>query len=170
MRLVGTLPRKQTALSRIGGSPLPSESRMPSPSSQSLQPPSLDGLDVEPTDFDSAPQALDDLPAGMDEVHAVKPGYWEARRRPTLPTDRALAGAALDWMVRLPPALRPRQLAERYPRVVNHIAETWTHPHHWEHTFDELLADTRGGRQGFPPELQDELKSLRRYREGLMVR
>lgn len=140
------------------------------PSTSSRPPQSLDAIEFELTDFDTARQALDELPAGVEEVHRLEPGYWEARRRPPVPTDRALAGAALDWMVRLPPALRPRQLAERYPRVVNHIAETWTHPHHWEHTFDELLADTRGGRQGFPQELQNELKMLRRYREGLVVR
>lgn len=140
------------------------------PSSNKQEPPALEALEFELTDFDTARQALDELPAGVEEVHRLEPGYWESRRRPAMPTDRALAGAALDWMVRLPPALRPRLLAERYPRLVNLIAETWTHPHHWEHTFDELLFDQRGGRQGFPPEVQMELKGLRRYRESLSVR
>ena len=146
----------------------------PTPSSKSpndgSQKNNLGDIEFELTDFDTARHALDDLPAGVAEVHRLTPGYWEERRRASQPTDRALLGSALEWIVRLPPTLRPRRLAERYPRVLNSIAETWTSPDKWEQTFDDLLSDQRGGRKGFPYEIEVELKALRRYREGLQVK
>ena len=129
----------------------------------------LGAIDFEAVDLDTARHALDSPPPGVEERKRLRPGYWEERRRPLTATDRALAGAALEWIVRLPPALRPRALAERYPRVVNLIAETWSTPQQWRGTFDELMFDSRGARQGFPHEIELELQSLRRYREGLMA-
>lgn len=121
-------------------------------------------LEFELTDFDTARQALDALPPGVAEVHRLQPGYWEERRRPAQPTDRALAGGSLEWMVRLPPSLRPRATAEQYPRVVNRIAASWSDPSAAWQTLDDLLEDHRGGRRGFPFEVESELKSLRRFR------
>jgi hypothetical protein len=119
-------------------------------------------LDFEPTDFASARAALDELPAGVGRLHAVQHGYWEARRRPAQPADRALAGATIDWLLSLPPPLRPRRLGERFPRLANALAQNWRDPVLRTALIDELLIDRRGGRQGFPPEVRGELEALRR--------
>ena len=64
-------------------------------------------IDFELTDFEDARHVLDDLPPGVAEAKHLLPGYWEQQRRKSVPTDRALTGAAMDWVIRLPPALRP---------------------------------------------------------------
>ena len=127
----------------------------------------LGALDFELTNFADARHALEELPAGIGELHRMKPGYWEKQRRTPLPTDKALAGMTIDWLVNLPPPVQPRLLAERYPRIVNRIAETWTSGQRCQETFDDLLADRLGGRHGFPYEVDVELQSLRRFRAML---
>jgi hypothetical protein len=127
----------------------------------------LGALEFEFTDLDSARHALDELPAGVEEIKRLRPGYWESQRRAPLPTDRAVAGTTLDWLGRLPAQVRPRSLVERYPRVANRLAETWYSAQRCQETFDELMVDHRGGRHGFPIEIETELKGLRSYRAGL---
>ncbi len=127
----------------------------------------LDPIEFELTDLDTARQALDDLPPGVAEVRRLSPGYWEQRRRPPAPTDRALAGPTLDWIARLPPAVRPAHLAERFPRVANQLAMTWSSGMQCSAAFDDLLVDHRGGRHGFPYDVEAELKGLREYRRVL---
>lgn len=124
-------------------------------------------FEFEITDFDTARQALDELPAGIAEIQRLKPGYWEARRRPAEPTDRALSGMALDWLSNLPPTVRPARLAERYPRLANQIALNWASGMRCAETFDDLLVDRRGGRHGFPYEVEIELRGLKEYRRVL---
>jgi hypothetical protein len=125
------------------------------------------GLDFELTDFDSARQALEELPPGVAEVKRLQPGYWEERRRAVAPTDRALAGVTLDWMAKLPPTVRPARLAERYPRVANQLAQNWASGMKCAETFNDLLVDQRGGRHGFPYDVEAELKGLKEYRSVL---
>ena len=124
-------------------------------------------FEFELTDFDSARQALDELPPGIAEVQRLKPGYWEARRRPAEPTDRALSGVALDWLAKLPSTVRPARLAERFPRVANQIALNWASGMRCAETFDDLLVDHRGGRHGFPYDVEVELRGLKEYRQVL---
>ena len=82
-------------------------------------------IDFEETDFDSARQALDELPPGLAEVKQLQAGFWEQQRRKPTATDRALTGPTIDWVIGLPPALRPHATCEQFPRVVNAIAEAW---------------------------------------------
>ncbi|HEY2929045.1 hypothetical protein [Piscinibacter sp.] len=128
-------------------------------------------IDFELTDFADARHALDDLPPGVSEVqHLLKPGYWEQRRRKPVPSDRALTGVALDWLIHLPPAVRPRNLSERYPRVVNAIAERWDNVERSLVMLEDLIVDHRGGRKGFTPEVDAELRALLVHRENLAAR
>ena len=129
-------------------------------------PPTDGSIDFEFTDFSKAREALDDLPAGVREVHQLAPGYWEKRRRAVQPSDRALTGAALDWLMSLPPSIRPRQLCERFPRIVNRIAETWGDRPRTVLALGRLLQDDRGGRQGFPAEIEAEITRLRDHAAG----
>jgi hypothetical protein len=49
--------------------------------------------------------------------------------------------------------------------VVNHIACLWRRPAHLDRYFDDLLIDKRGGRQGFPFAVANELAVLKDYYE-----
>jgi hypothetical protein len=122
-------------------------------------------IDFELTDLSAARSVLDDLPEGVLEVERLQPGYWEARRRKPVPSDRALTGAAMDWLIRLPAQVRPQALVEQFPRVVNAIAQVWSDPAAGPRAMARLLTDDRGGRRGFPPEVERELRQLADYRK-----
>lgn len=47
----------------------------------------------------------------------LPPEHWTRLRRGTLPTDRALTGRAIDWLLALPPTLRPQNLSVLFPRI-----------------------------------------------------
>jgi len=90
----------------------------------------------------------------------LRPGRWDSKRRPKLPTDRALVGRTLDWIVALPEAARPKRLADGYPRIANALAECWDDAARANAYIDDLLTDRRGGRRGLPPEVKEELQPL----------
>jgi hypothetical protein len=140
----------------IGGNPMPGQ-----PPSQGSRPPG--SIDFELTDFDRARQALDELPPGVREVAHLAPGYWEQRRRKAQPSDRALTGMAIDWVIALPAAVRPRTLCEQFPRIANRIAESWNEHANTAEALGRLLVDERGGRHGLPGPVQQEIRQLREY-------
>ena len=125
-------------------------------------------FDFELTDFSDAREALDNMSISVAE-QAARPrdsGFWLARRRPKLPTDRALAGVAMDWLMQLPPTARPVKLAEQMPRLANQLAELWADPGDRLAALDALLIDRRGGRHGLPWELRHEVEVLRDFVGG----
>jgi len=124
------------------------------------KPPAPDSIDFEITDFDQARQVLNDLPPGVGRVKTLEPGFWEQQRRKPTPTDRALTGAAMDWVIALPPALRPHATCEHFPRVVNAIADAWADTAFSLQVLDHMINDHRGGRRGFPAAVQHELVAL----------
>ena len=119
-----------------------------------------DSIDFEITDFDVARRALDELPAGVAAVQRLKGGQWDAQRRKPLPTDRALTGEAMDWVMALPAALRPYSACEQFPRVVNAVAASWNDIAFSLRVIDHMVNDYRGGRRGFPLAVQKELHAL----------
>jgi hypothetical protein len=125
------------------------------------KPPAPPGsIEFELTDLENARLALEELPDGVDKVPMLAPNYWEQRRRKSLPTDRALQGSTIEWLLKLPAPLRPRELCDRYPRAANAVAAAW-HGSERVAVLDELLSDRRGNRRGFPPEVKSELQALR---------
>lgn len=130
------------------------------------KPPALDSIDFEVTDFDSARQALDELPAGVGRAQVLQPGFWDQHRRKPTPTDRALTGAAMDWVIGLTPDLRPHATCEHFPRVVNAIAASWDDAPQCVRVLEQMINDYRGGRRGFPPAVQEELALLLRYQRA----
>lgn len=126
----------------------------------------LDSLDFEITDFDEARRALDELPAGLQVMQQKTSGYWEHRRRSVLPSDRALTGAAMDWVVALPPTVRPHTTCEQFPRVANAIAKSWEDVPLCRRVLDHMLNDYRGGRRGFPAMVQAELSTLMQHQQA----
>jgi hypothetical protein len=127
------------------------------------KPPS-DSLDFELTDLGDARRALELLPDGLIEAQQMAPDYWTARRRPAVPTDRALTGEAMHWVVHLPAEVRPIVLCEQFPRVANLIAQSWAKRDDCDSVLASLLTDRRGRRHGFPAEVQVEIERLAKYR------
>ena len=105
-------------------------------------------------------------PAAPRPVRALGPpapageADWVRRRAPARHRDESLSDAAKKWIERLPEELRPERLVERFPRIVNRLASLWYDAGLTEHFLDELLAPRRPGRQGFSPDIIDELVAL----------
>ena len=133
------------------------------------KPPRPDGsFDFEITDFGEAREVLDNETFITPAEAALAPrphwpGYWLSRRRERLPTDRALAGTTMDWLTKLPLAVRPLKLSEALPRVANQLAAVWSDQAQCLAAIDELLVDHRGGRRGLPLAMLLELQSLRDF-------
>lgn len=123
-------------------------------------------IDFEVTDFDEARRVLDQLPAGVEEMRRLKPADWPAHRRKPLPTDRALTGQAMDWVIGLPPSLRPHGACEQFPRVVNAVAASWDDAAYSLQVLDHMINDYRGGRRGFPAAVKAELLALYEHQRG----
>jgi hypothetical protein len=128
------------------------------------KPPAPPGtIEFELTDLETARDALDALPPGVEQLPALMtPEYWKVRRRKPVASDRALTGVAIDWLLGLPPSLRPRVMSEQFPRAINRLAEAWSDPALRQAALEDLVVDRRGNRQGFPPEVQTEIDRLRR--------
>ena len=126
----------------------------------------LDSLDFEITDFDEARRALDELPAGLQAMQQATPHYWDHRRRGALPSDRALTGTAMDWIVASPPTSRPHTTCEQFPRVANASADSWEDVPLCTRMLEHMLHDYRGGRRGFPANVQAELSTLMQHQQG----
>jgi hypothetical protein len=123
-------------------------------------------IDFEITDFDEARHVLDDLPPGLAEAKQLLSGSWEQQRRKPLATDRALTGQAMDWVIGLPPALRPHATCEQFPRVINAIASSWADTAHSLQVLDHMIKDYRGGRRGFPAAVDLELEALHAHQRA----
>ena len=84
-------------------------------------------------------------------------------RHPLDKDDLELNAAAQAWLAALAESDRPRELALRFPRIVNRIVKLWKAPLQMDRYFDDLLTDNRGHRQGFPLGVLTELSSLKDY-------
>lgn len=70
------------------------------------------------------------------------------------------------WVEGFPEAVRPVALVQRFPRIANLLARTWNDSALLHRQLESLLVDHRRGRQGFPPEVYNELLTLRELAEG----
>jgi len=119
-----------------------------------------DALPFEATDFAAARRSLDEPPAGLEVARQLRSPSWAGRRRAAEPTDHAILGRTVDWILNLAPDARPMHLADSIPRIANALAERWNNPHAAGAFVSDLLIDRRGGRRGFPPEIKKELVML----------
>src|SRR5829696_5838646 len=85
-----------------------------------------DGLEFELTDFEEARRVLAGESTSTPSIRAaavVSPAEWKRLRRATL-----LSGQAIDWLLKLPPALRPQHLRTQFPRIAHALAVVWDEP------------------------------------------
>ena len=71
--------------------------------------------------------------------------------------------ATFKWVAGLPRELRPLALLQKYPRIANRLANSARDPAAMRDYLFELLIDHRGGRDGFPQDVQRELLALRAH-------
>jgi len=90
----------------------------------------------------------------------------ELRNRRRLQPLNQLLPATAKWAASLPAGVQPLALLQRLPRIANAIARLWRDNVALTAYLDELLVDRRGGRRGLPPEIQNELMTLRQFHEG----
>ena len=67
------------------------------------------------------------------------------------------------WLRGLPPEVLPVALITTFPRIVNLFAMQWDDRNACSAYFEELLTDRRGGRRGFPENVERDLSRLRSY-------
>ena len=99
----------------------------------------------------------------------LAPGETWSSRRKANPPDFLFATTE-RWMADLPLEVRPGALARRFPRIANALAALWARPVEAADYLNDLLVDRRGGRQGFPLEVLDELHTLNAYHATLQPR
>jgi len=124
-------------------------------------------IEFEVTDVKDAHRVAEqsDVAAGIERL---MPGYWEEQRRKSTPSDRALTGAGIDWVLALPAEARPKALCEQFPRIVNHLAEHWHDLPNARLALMRLLADERGQRKGFSLQIQQEIGKLAAHVQALL--
>jgi hypothetical protein len=122
--------------------------------------PAEGALQFELTDFSDARRALDEPPAGLEVARQLRPPNWDSKRRPPLPTDHAMGGHAVDWILSLPVEIRPLKVADAIPRIANELAEHWSDADRATAFVNDLLVERRGGRRGFAAEIKKELVVL----------
>ena len=88
---------------------------------------------------------------------------WQLLRRPARACDNAITGTTRRWLRGLPARRRPLRLCTLYPRVANRLAWHWADTVRCAALLDELLADRRGGRAGFPAPVARELRLLQEF-------
>jgi hypothetical protein len=115
----------------------------------------MKSLDFEKVSVEDARKALEG-PSKEDD-----PPKTHVRR--SSGTNPILLDATVAWLEELPHTVRPNALASRFPRIANSIADLWRRVARCEEYLDSLVVDHRGDRKGFPPEVAQELATLRSY-------
>ncbi|CAJ0787235.1 hypothetical protein LMG18090_02089 [Ralstonia mannitolilytica] len=90
-----------------------------------------------------------------------------SQRKQPGPDDFALNREAIRWLASLPDEVRPIELGRRFPRIINTIAAKWMDFIGCRRYLNSLQMDDRGGRQGFPFEIVQEICALREYFDSL---
>jgi hypothetical protein len=83
----------------------------------------------------------------------------------TPPKPEVLSEHAKTWLSKLPDDVRPKELPEQFPRIVNRLSSLWRHADELMEYLNDLLVDMRGDRQGFPMAVAMELANVKDYYE-----
>ena len=121
----------------------------------------LDGLPSRDLD---AVQTKRNKPAQSQATspHGTSPQEGHETLRKASPASAPLP-RTFEWVASLPRDVQPTALMRHYPRIANVIAAAWRDSKALRSYMDCLFTDNRGDRQGFPPDVLDELLALREY-------
>jgi hypothetical protein len=84
-------------------------------------------------------------------------------RMPPKSADQVLLSHTHLWLRRVPSRIHPRQLCRHHPHLANRLAQCWGDKDRVERFIDELLIDSRDGREGLPERVVSELQCLERF-------
>ena len=107
------------------------------------------------------------MPAAANLNPSPADAAFKSMRSTAEGSDAQLTPEGTALLASLDEGVRPKELAARYPRIVNKIARDWRVPAQLDRYFQELLMDTRGNRQGFPLKIVMELSTLREHYTGM---
>jgi len=116
----------------------------------------MDPLSFEFVSVEEAKKVLDGNPPAASLID------WSELRQPPDPVNLTLTPAALRWLAQLPREVRPLELFHTYPRIANQLAALGNAAA-VSAVLAELLIDKRGGRQGFPDGVAQELSRLQDF-------
>lgn len=85
----------------------------------------------------------------------------EPTRQRTKRSEELVLGGTIKWARSIPSDLRPRALVIKFPRIANALADSWSQPKLFNMLLCQLMLDDRGGRQGFPFDVLQDLANLR---------
>jgi hypothetical protein len=92
------------------------------------------------------------------------PADAKASERRATKDDLELNPDAHAFLASLDPQVRPNELAAKFPRIVNRIAQLWRYPAQMDKYFDDLLViERRDPRKGFPLQILMELSALKEH-------
>jgi hypothetical protein len=115
---------------------------------------------IKPLEFERI--SIEEATKSIDK--RVRPGNvkdWESERQPA-PAE-PLTEATAAWLASLPIDVRPRELAQQFPRIANKLCELWKRPAQCDVFIKKLIMDDRGGRKGFPSAVAAEVSALADY-------
>jgi hypothetical protein len=95
-------------------------------------------------------------------INTMRDPKWNRRAEPL---NQPLP-ATYRWAEAFPDAVQPVALLQRFPRIANLLARTWNDDKRLRSQLEGLLVDQRRGRAGFPPDVYNELLTLREIAEG----
>lgn len=133
-----------------------------------MNPSTNEALVFELVDLEEAKQALDNAVVnttqrgGLDELPRLNCAPPELERKASK-TPEELPPATIQWIIHLPALCRPLHLTRSFPKIANRMALVWSDAELAQGYFNELLMDTRGGRQGFPREVFDDIMRLQQH-------
>lgn len=118
----------------------------------------MDFIPFEKVSLQEAKAVLD-----RNKETPVREKNWGAIREATAPRNTEITEQAWKWLESLPQQVQPGSILQRFPRILNKIAELWPRPAQCEKYLDALILDHRGSRKGFPPDVAKEIALLKTH-------
>lgn len=156
-------PTPETAAATI-----PASSPMPRPTATPVSKQEPEPLPMESTDRTN-PAASVAYVSGKIPAKPEKAAGRAVAERAAIPLDGDAAEQRFLNAFEGNEGALPRKLKEKYPRIYRKIVVLWG-MHEIDDYLDDLLIDTRGGRQGFPEEVMTELFELQVLHGRLLPR
>jgi hypothetical protein len=118
----------------------------------------MDFIPFEKVSLQEAKAVLD-----RDQSAPIPQRNWAAVREANVAKHTEITERAWTWLEALPRDVQPGSIVQRFPRILNKLAELWPRPVQCEKYLDALILDHRGSRKGFPPDVAKEIALLKMH-------